>query len=168
MTMNNKYSFRKQVFTCEEILNMIESGALKFVGYTYDEHPRWSETMKREFVSQLLSGTGAFLSGIIIDGSEKTWYVTGGERQLKCIYDYVRGGMTLELNDVASASTFEQLPLALKRRLLNMEIAANVINAGIAARERYLIYEMAGTLEGVSDLSPVKKIVFNEEEHSEK
>ena len=49
-----------------------------------------------------------------------------------------------------------------------MEIAVNVINAGIAARERYLIYEMTGTLEGVSDLSPVKKIVFPEEEHSEK
>ena len=165
--MNNKYSFRKQVFTCEEILNMIGSGALRFVGYTYDEHSRWSETMKGEFVSQLLSGIGMFLSGIIIDGSEKTWYVTGGERQLKCIYDYVRDGMTLELNDGTSASTFKQLPLALKRRLLNMEITVNVINAGIAAKERYLIYEMAGTLEGVSDLSAVKKIVFPVEKHSE-
>ena len=157
--MNNKYSFRKQVFTCEEILNMIELGTLRFGGYTYGTNSRWTKGMSRLFISQQLSGM--LLSDIILDSSEKIWYVIGGERQLKCINDFVQGKLELDVwEDSDNISTFERLPLALKRKLLNTEIVTSVLNAGATARNRYHVYEMVGTIEGFSDLWAIARIIF--------
>ena len=93
MTVNGKYTFRKQTLVCEQIIDMIDNGSLKFVGRTYGINSRWDIGLKSLFIYQLLSGFQT--SELMLDGSGKNWYVITGERQLKCIYEYVKGSLTL-------------------------------------------------------------------------
>lgn len=76
MTVNGKYTFRKQVLVCEQILDMIETDSLRFVGHTYGTNSMWNIGLKSMFIYQLLSGFQT--SELMFDGSEKNWYVITG------------------------------------------------------------------------------------------
>ena len=93
MIINEKYTFRKQILTCEQILDMIEKDSLRFVGHTYGTNSKWDIGLKSLFIYQLLSGFQ--VPELMFDGSEKNWYVITGERQLKCIYEYITDSLTL-------------------------------------------------------------------------
>ena len=163
MTVNGKYTFRKQVLVCEQILDMIEKDSLRFVGHTYGINSRWNIGLKTMFIYQLLSGFQT--SELMFDGSEKNWYVITGERQLKCIYEYVKGTLTLSeeaLGEFKKYKRFEELPLMLKRKILNTEFFVTVLNPRVTQSDRYRIYEMGSVTEGSSDLWAVAKIVFHE------
>lgn len=163
MAVGSKYTFRKQVLVCEQILDMIDKGSLRFVGHTYGINSRWDIGLKSLFIYQLLSGFQT--SELVFDGSEKNWYVITGERQLKCIYEYVKGSLTLSeeaLGKFKKYKRFEDLPLMLKRRILNTEFFVTVLNPGVACSDRYSIYEMGCVTEGSGDLWAVVKIVFPE------
>ena len=80
MAVGSKYTFRKQVLVCEQILDMIDNDLLRFVGHTYGINSRWDIGLKSLFIYQLLSGFQT--SELVFDGSEKNWYVITGERQL--------------------------------------------------------------------------------------
>ena len=163
MAVGSKYTFRKQVLVCEQILDMIDKGSLRFVGHTYGINSRWDIGLKSLFIYQLLSGFQT--SELVFDGSEKNWYVITGERQLKCIYEYVKGSLTLSeeaLGEFKKYKRFEELPLMLKRRILNTEFFVTVLNPGVTCSDRYSIYEMGCVTEGSSDLWAVVKIVFPE------
>lgn len=163
MTVGSKYTFRKQVLVCEQILDMIDKGSLKFVGHTYGINSKWDIGLKSLFIYQLLSGFQT--SELMFDGSEKNWYVITGERQLKCIYEYVKGSLALSeeaLGEFKKYKRFEDLPLMLKRRILNTEFFVTVLNPGVTCNDRYSIYEMGCVTEGSSDLWAVAKIVFHE------
>lgn len=163
MTVGSKYTFRKQVLVCEQILDMIDNDSLRFVGHTYGINSRWDIGLKSLFIYQLLSGFQT--SELMFDGSEKNWYVITGERQLKCIYEYVKGSLTLSeeaLGEFKKYKRFEELPLMLKRRILNTEFFVTVLNPGVTCSDRYSIYEMGCVIEGSSDLWAVAKIVFPE------
>ena len=100
---------------------------------------------------------------LMFDGSEKNWYVITGERQLKCIYEYITGSLTLSeeaLGEFKKYKRFEELPLMLKRKLLNTEFFVTVLNPGVTQSNRYRIYEMGSVTEGSSDLWAVAKFVF--------
>ncbi len=102
---------------------------------------------------------------LMFDGSEKNWYVITGERQLKCIYEYITGSLTLSeeaLGEFKKYKRFEELPLMLKRKLLNTECFVTVLNPGVTRSDRYRIYEMGSVTEGSSDLWAVAKFVFPE------
>jgi hypothetical protein len=102
---------------------------------------------------------------LMLDGSEKNWYVITGERQLKCIYEYINGSLTLSeeaLGEFKKYKRFEELPLMLKRKLLNTEFFVTVLNPGVTRSDRYRIYEMGSVTEGSSDLWAVAKFVFPE------
>ena len=88
MIIKDNYTFRKQILTCELILNMIEKDSLRFVGQTYGTNSRWDIGLKSLFIYQLLLGFQ--VPELMFDGSEKNWYVITGERQLKCIYEYIK------------------------------------------------------------------------------
>ena len=163
MMENDKYTFRKQILTCEQIFNMIEKDALRFVGHTYGANSRWDIGLKSMFIFQLLSGFQ--VPELMLDGSEKKWYVITGERQLKCIYEYITGSLTLSeeaLGEFKRYKRFEGLPLILKRKLLNLELFVTVLNPGVTPSDRYRIYEMGSVTEGSSDLWAVAKFVFPE------
>ena len=163
MAVGSKYTFRKQVLVCEQILDMIDNDLLRFVGHTYGINSRWDIGLKSLFIYQLLSGFQT--SELVFDGSEKNWYVITGERQLKCIYEYVKGSLTLSeeaLGEFKKYKRFEELPLMLKRRILNTEFFVTVLNPGVTCSDRYSIYEMGCVTEGSSDLWAVVKIVFPE------
>lgn len=163
MISNDKYTFRKQILTCEQIFNMIENDRLRFVGHTYGTNSRWDIGLKSMFIFQLLSGFQ--VPELMFDGSEKNWYVITGERQLKCIYEYISGSLTLSdeaLGEFKKHKRFEELPLMLKRKLLNLEFFVTVLNPGVAPSDRYRIYEMGSVTEGSSDLWAVAKFVFPE------
>lgn len=101
----------------------------------------------------------------MFDGSEKNWYVITGERQLKCIYEYITGSLTLSekaFGEFKKYKRFEELPLMLKRKLLNTEFFVTVLNPGVTQSDRYRIYEMGSVTEGSSDLWAVAKFVFPE------
>jgi hypothetical protein len=101
----------------------------------------------------------------MFDGSEKNWYVITGERQLKCIYEYITGSLILSeeaLGEFKKYKQFEELPLMLKRKLLNTEFFVTVLNPGVTRSDRYRIYEMGSVTEGSSDLWAVAKFVFSE------
>ena len=106
MIINEKYTFRKQIFTCEQILNMIEEDSLRFVGHTYGTNSRWNIGLKSLFIFQLLSGFQ--VPELIFDGSEKNWYVITGERQLKCIYEYIKGSLTLSEEALGDFKKYKQ------------------------------------------------------------
>ena len=163
MIVNEKYTFRKQILVCEQILDMIDKDSLKFVGHTYGTNSRWDVGLKSMFIYQLLSGVQT--PELMLDGSEKNWYVITGERQLKCIYEYINGSLTLSeeaLGEFKKYKRFEELPLMLKRRLLNTEFFITVLNPGVTRSDRYRIYEMGSVTEGSSDLWAVAKFVFPE------
>ncbi|MDY5451424.1 MAG: hypothetical protein SPG28_00815 [Alloprevotella sp.] len=146
---------------------MIDKDSLRFVGHTYGTNSRWGKNsrwdvgLKSLFIYQLLSGFQT--PELMLDGSEKNWYVITGERQLKCIYDYITGSLTLSeeaLGEFKKYNRFEGLPLMLKRKLLNTEFFVTVLNPGITSSDRYRIYEMGSITEGSSDLWAVAKFVF--------
>ena len=56
MIVNEKYTFRKQILVCEQILDMIDKDSLRFVGHTYGTNSRWDVGLKSLFIYQLLSG----------------------------------------------------------------------------------------------------------------
>lgn len=163
MIVGSKYTFRKQVLVCEQILDMIDNDSLKFVGQTYGINSRWDIGIKSLFIYQLLSGFQT--TELMFDGSEKIWYVITGERQLKCIYEYVKGSLTLSeevLGEFKKYKRSEELPLMLKRRILNTEFFVTVLNPGVNCSDRYRIYEMGSVTDGSGDLWAVAKIVFYE------
>lgn len=163
MIVNEKYTFRKQILVCEQILDMIDKDSLRFVGHTYGTNSRWDVGLKSLFIYQLLSGFQT--PELMLDGSEKNWYVITGERQLKCIYEYINGSLTLSeeaLGEFKKYKRFEELPLMLKRKLLNTEFFITVLNPGVTRSDRYRIYEMGSVTEGSSDLWAVAKFVFPE------
>ena len=163
MIINEKYTFRKQVLICEQILDMIEKGSLRLVGHTYGANSKWDIGLKSLFIFQLLSG--AQVPELMFDGSGNSWYVITGERQLKCIYDYITGALTLSeeaLGEFKKYKRFEDLPLMLKRKLLNTEFFVTVLNPGVTKSDRYRIYEMGSVTEGSSDLWAVAKFVFSD------
>ena len=163
MIVSDKYTFRKQILVCEQILDMIDKDSLKFVGHTYGTNSRWDVGLKSLFIYQLLSGFQT--PELMLDGSEKNWYVITGERQLKCIYEYINGSLTLSeeaLGEFKKYKRFEELPLMLKRKLLNTEFFVTVLNPGVTRSDRYRIYEMGSVTEGSSDLWAVAKFVFPE------
>lgn len=163
MIISEKYTFRKQILVCEQILDMIDKDTLRFVGHTYGTNSRWDVGLKSLFIAQLLLGFQ--VPELMFDGSEKNWYVITGERQLKCIYEYVTGSLTLNdavLGDLKKYKRFEELPLMLKRKLFNTEFTVTVLNPGVTPRDRYRIYEMGSVTEGSSDLWAVAKFVFPE------
>lgn len=163
MIISEKYTFRKQILICEQILDMIEKDTLRFVGHTYGTNSRWDIGLKSLFIAQLLLGFQ--VPELMFDGSEKNWYVITGERQLKCIYEYITGSLTLSeavLGDLKKYKRFEELPLMLKRKLLNTELFVTVLNPGVTQSDRYRIYEMGSVTEGSSDLWAVAKFVFPE------
>lgn len=160
---NDKYSFRKQILTCEQILDMIESGTLKFVGQTYGTNSKWSVGLKSLFIFQLLSGLQA--PELMFDGSSSTWHVVSGERQLMCIRDYVNGKFILSkeiFHRMDNMIEYQNLPLTLKRKLQNTEFTVKVLNPGISPLNRYQIYEMIGASEGSCDMWAVARFVFQE------
>ncbi len=161
MIVNEKYTFRKQILICEQILNMLDKNSLRFVGHTYGSNSRWDIGLKSMFIYQMLSGFQ--VPELMFDGSEKNWYVITGERQLKCIYEYITGSLTLSeeaLGEFKKYKRFEELPLMLKRKLLNTEFFVTVLNPGVTQSDRYRIYEMGSVTEGSSDLWAVAKFVF--------
>ena len=161
MIVNEKYTFRKQILICEQILNMLDKNSLRFVGHTYGSNSRWDIGLKSMFIYQMLSGFQ--VPELMFDGSEKNWYVITGERQLKCIYEYITGSLTLSeeaLGEFKKYKRFEELPLMLKRKLLNTEFFVTVLNPGVTQSNRYRIYEMGSVTEGSSDLWAVAKFVF--------
>lgn len=163
MIVNEKYTFRKQILVCEQILDMIDKDSLRFVGHTYGTNSRWDIGLKSLFIYQLLSGFQT--PELMFDGSEKNWYVITGERQLKCIYEYINGSLTLSeeaLGEFKKYKRFEELPLMLKRKLLNTEFFVTVLNPGVTSSDRFRIYEMGSITEGSSDLWAVAKFVFSE------
>ena len=163
MISNDKYTFRKQIFTCEQLLKMIEDDSLRFVGHTYGTNSRWNIGLKSMFIYQLLLGLQ--VPELIFDGSEKKWYVITGERQLDCINEYITGKLKLRIEahgDSYPFESFEGLPLWLKRKMLNTEFSVSVLNPGITPNNRYNIYEMGNVVEGSSDLWAVAKFVFSE------
>lgn len=76
MIVNEKYTFRKQILVCEQILDMIDKDSLRFVGHTYGTNSRWGKNsrwdvgLKSLFIYQLLSGFQT--PELMLDGSEKT------------------------------------------------------------------------------------------------
>ena len=163
MIVNEKYTFRKQILVCEQILDMIDKDSLRFVGHTYGSNSRWDIGLKSMFIYQMLSGFQ--VPELMFDGSEKNWYVITGERQLKCIYEYITGSLTLSekaFGEFKKYKRFEELPLMLKRKLLNTEFFVTVLNPGVTQGDRYRIYEMGSVTEGSSDLWAVAKFVFPE------
>jgi hypothetical protein len=163
MIVTEKYTFRKQILICEQILDMIDKDSLRFVGHTYGTNSRWDIGLKSLFIYQLLSGFQ--VPELTFDGSEKNWYVITGERQLKCIYEYITGSLSLNeeaLGEFKKYKRFEELPLMLKRRLLNTEFFVTVLNPGVTRSDRYRIYEMGSATEGSSDLWAVAKFIFPE------
>lgn len=162
MIVSDKYTFRKQILVCEQILDMIDKDSLRFVGHTYGSNSRWDIGLKSMFIYQMLSGFQ--VPETMFDGSEKNWYVITGERQLKCIYEYITGSLTLSeeaLGEFKKYKRFEELPLMLKRKLLNTEFFVTVLNP-VTRSDRYRIYEMGSVTEGSSDLWAVAKFVFPE------
>lgn len=75
----------------------------------------------------------------------------------------LKGSLTLSeeaLGDFKKYKQFKDLPLMLKRKILNTEFFVTVLNPGVTQSDRYRIYEMGSVTEGSSDLWSVAKFVF--------
>lgn len=139
----NKGVFRTRIFRVSELMDMLKSQKLQFIGGK--PFKTWSVSHKSRFIESLLLGLPS--DPIIIDGADSPWFVADGAELLSTIYGYIRNEFSLEyvnfnMEDY-SGETYKGLPLMFKSRLMNLEISATIINPSASYIYRIGVYSSA-------------------------
>lgn len=136
-------NFRNQYFTVEELLKERESRHLQ-------EKPRefrlafsdWSVEQRSRFVESLIVGQPH--PAFFIDGSLNQWYLIDGEKRLRAISRFVSDAYRLcglfFLGDKYEGRTFSELPLFIRRKIMNYVFEAYILNPGSSPQVRYGVY----------------------------
>ncbi len=131
--------FRTRVFRVSELADMLDSGKLLFIGGK--PFKRWTLAAKSRIIESLLLGLPP--GSITIDGANPAWHIADGAELISAIYDYLNGlyrltGTNFEWGEYNCH--FDQLPLRLRSRLLNLELIATIVNPGATDIYRLSIY----------------------------
>lgn len=148
--------FRTRLYLLPELIEMLDSGKLRFAPGQPWGMPRRQE----EFIQGLLMGLPP--STLVLDGSSSEWYVIEGAEYLKAYADFYHGKFTVNLYPVWGQSvgktTYESLPLKFKSRFLNTKIIASVLTPGVSTFQRLWIYRTAihkaGSKKSIWNLLP--------------
>lgn len=146
MTDNYKIAFsnfRNQYFTAEELIGERENGHLKtnsrIFSSTYSD---WSVEQKSRFIESLIVGQPH--PAFFIDGSLDQWYLIDGGKRLKALYLFVTGKYELQslyfLGDLYENKSYSKLPLFIRRKIMNYQFEAYILNPGTSAQVRYGVY----------------------------
>lgn len=136
------YYFRSRIYLIEEILYMIDSGKLRICDFS---GPCCKNLMKFAIENVLLDMP---VTQILIDGSSDTWYLIGGELEVKAWRSFFIGDLIIDNSYIFNApyknQPFGKLQGSLRRKFLNTKIVVNILNPGAnpIQRLRLLDFEL--------------------------
>lgn len=146
MTDNYKIAFsnfRNQYFTAEELIGEREKGHLKTNSRIFSStYSGWSVEQKSRFIESLIVGQPH--PAFFIDGSLEQWYLIDGGKRLNALYQFVTGKYELQslyfLGDLYENKSYSKLPLFIRRKIMNYQFEAYILNPGTSAQVRYGVY----------------------------
>lgn len=146
MTDNYKIAFsnfRNQYFTAEELIGEKESGHLQTSSRIFSSaYSDWSVEQKSRFIESLIVGQPH--PAFFIDGSLDKWYLIDGGKRLRALYQFVTGRYELQslyfLGDMYENKSYSKLPLFIRRKIMNYQFEAYILNPGTSAQVRYGVY----------------------------
>ena len=139
--------FRNQFFASEELINLWH-GKLQPLPFH-----------RRRTISDWQPQPALFF-----DGSRTEWYIIDGRKRLTALSDFAQGRFALQslyfLGDMYENLHFGQLPLLVRRKILNIKFEVNLLNPDTPDLVRYGVY--TGLLaKGNNDVSnPCRDFLF--------
>lgn len=156
--------FRNQFFTVEELLDIMW-GKLKSKPASMGKaFTTWSVEKKSRFIESLMLNLP--VQAFYFDGSFDYWIIIDGEKRLKAIRQFIEGGFALQslffLGERYENCYFRELPLSVKRKILNYKLQAYILNPGTHPQVRFGVYTnlLSKPLKSVN--SACRTIIFNE------
>lgn len=156
-------NFRNQYFTVEELLEEKRSGHLKNKPKEFTPgFSDWNVEQKSRFVESLVVGQPH--PAFFIDGSLVEWYLIDGEKRLRAVSQFVLGKYRLcglyFLGDKYEDKAYGELPLFVRRKIMNYVFEAYILNPGSSPQVRYGVYTnlLARPLKNVSN--PCRQFLF--------
>ncbi len=135
--------FRTRIFRVSELMAMLDSKKLRFVGGK--PFKSWSKSHKSRVIESLLLELPP--DSVIIDGADSPWFVADGAELLSTIHEYIHDQFQLDsvsFNlDKYYGRSFNDLPLILRSRLLNLNISASIISSEASTIYRLSVYSSA-------------------------
>lgn len=145
---------RLEHFTVEEIIKLIEENTLEIIEENDLQRlpDLWDLRRKSLLIESLLIKLP--LPIFYLDGSQEIWQVIDGLQRLTTLYQFIspKSEKTFKLKhleylqDEYEEFSFEELPLAMRRRILDSTIEAFVLNPGTPLSVKYNIFQRINTL----------------------
>lgn len=159
---------RLEHFTVEDVINLIENDKLEITEENdLQRLPNlWDARRKSLLIESLMIKLP--LPIFYFDGSEKIWQVIDGLQRLTTLYQFIseknEKQFTLQqleyLGSEYSGSSFRELPLFMKRRILDSPIEAYIINPGTPLSVKYNIFNRINTLGLKLKMQEVRNAIF--------
>lgn len=156
--------FRNQFFASEELINLWHGKLQPLPFHRRRTVSDWQPQQQSRFIESLIVGQPQ--PALFFDGSQTEWYIVDGRKRLTALSDFVQGRFALQslyfLGDMYENQHFDQLPLLVRRKILNFKFEVNLLNPNTPDLVRYGVY--TGLLaKGNSDVSnPCRDFLFPE------
>lgn len=158
-------NFRNQFFTAEELMAMIDNKQLKL---RYSIRPsmstKWDIEQNSRFIEALILGQPH--PAFFFDGSQHEWYVLDGKKRLYALWDFVNDRFALRslyfLGEKYENYYFRKLPLLIKRKIMNFQFEAHILNPGASSQVRYGVYTNLLTRPQKNISNECRSFIFGE------
>ena len=156
--------FRTQFFTVEELLKEVDCGHIAMLPSIEYSNNHWNDADKSHFIETLMVGQPQ--SALFFDGSQPTWYVLTGNKEINILLDFCNGKFRLRALyfycDLYENKRFYELPLSIQRKILNYQFQVHILNPGSSNSVRYGLYQ--SILEGPKNLlkNYIRRFIYPE------
>jgi Protein of unknown function DUF262 len=150
----NDVDIRLEHFTVEEVIKLIENGILEIIEENDLQRlpDSWDLRRKSLLIESLLIKLP--LPIFYLDGSQEIWQVIDGLQRLTTLYQYIspKSEKRFQLKQLEylkeeyGGFSFDELPLSMRRRILDSTIEAFVLNPGTPLPVKYNIFQRINTL----------------------
>jgi len=164
----NDVDIRLEHFTVEEVVELIENNKLEIIEENdLQRLPNlWDIRRKSLLIESLMIKLP--LPIFYFDGSDKIWQVIDGLQRLTTLFQFIspkhekhfRLQQLEYLAEDFNGLSFDELPLYIKRRILDSSIEAYVINPGTPLSVKYNIFNRINTLGMRLKMQEVRNAIF--------
>lgn len=164
----NDVDIRLEHFTVEEVVKLIEKNQLEIIEENDLQRlpDLWDIRRKSLLIESLMIKLP--LPIFYFDGSNKIWQVIDGLQRLTTLFQFIsikrnehfRLQQLEYLADDFTNFSFDDLPLNMKRRILDSSIEAYVINPGTPLAVKYNIFNRINTLGLRLKMQEVRNAIF--------